>query len=190
MLKILMAVVLGVVAQAASAADDEFVFYLGASAGRTKTGDAGCLVDPNVMPCDRSNNSYGFQVGLERGIWAFELGYKSLGRIADSNDGMGNYSIIKTKLAEADVLVQYPIWRLAPYLKGGAYFARNALDSTIVAPANGNQGGWTYGAGIRFDILKNFGARVEWQRYNNVGQANVGFRADVETTTLGAVLRF
>jgi len=189
-LKILMAVVLGIAAQAACAADDEFIFYLGASGGRTKTGDAGCIVDPSVMPCDRSNNSYSFQAGIERGIWGLEVGYKSLGRIADSNDGQGNYSIIKTKLVEADVLLQYPIWKLAPYLKGGAYFARNSLDSTIVPPANGNQGGWTYGVGIRFDVLKNLGVRAEWQRYNNVGHANVGFRADVETATLGAVLRF
>jgi OOP family OmpA-OmpF porin len=189
-LKILTAVALGIAAQAACAADDDFTLYLGASGGRTKTADGGCVVSPEVMPCDRSNNSYGVQVGVERGNWALELGYKSLGRIADSNDGMGNYSIIKTKLFEADVLAQMQIWRLWPYLKGGAYFARNALDSTIVPPANGNQGGWTYGVGVRFDVLKNVGVRLEWQRYNNVGHSNVGLRTDVETTTLGAVLRF
>jgi opacity protein-like surface antigen len=186
-LKILTGLALAVAAQAASA--DDWTFYIGASAGRTKSAEDACFT-PN-LPCDRSNQSYGGQIGLEFDPnWAIEGGYRSLGRIVDQNDKAGTYTIVKTKLVELDVLGQLPIGRFVPYLKGGAYLARNQMDSTMITPANANQGGWTYGAGIRFDVTKNIGVRAEWQRYNNVGAAAVGVRTDVETAMLGAVLRF
>jgi opacity protein-like surface antigen len=186
-LKILTGLALCIGAQAACA--DEWTFYLGASAGRSKSNEDACFT--TSLPCDRSNNSSGLQAGVEFDPnWAVELGYRSLGRIVDQSDGAGTYTIVKTKLVEADVLWQYPIWRVAPYLKAGAYLAHNQMDSTMIPPANANQGGWTYGVGMRFDVTKNFGVRVEWQRYNNVGASTVGVRTDVETTMLGAVLRF
>jgi len=186
-LGILTAVALIIAAQAARA--DDWTFYIGASAGRTKSSEDACFTPS--LPCDRSNQSYGGQIGLEFDqYWAIEGGYKSLGRVVDQNDKAGTYTIVKTKLVEGDVLLQYPIGSFAPYVKGGLYLARNQMDSTMITPANANQGGWTYGVGLRFDVTKNIGVRAEWQRYNNVGSSEVGFRADVETAMLGAVLRF
>jgi opacity protein-like surface antigen len=187
-LRLLAILTLGCVFAEAAHADD-WTFYFGGSIGRTKSKEDACFT--TELPCDRSNNSSGVQLGVELDKnWAIEGGYRSLGRIVDQNDGKGTYTIIKTKLVEADVIGMLPIERFVPYLKGGFYFARNAMDSTMIAPANGNQGGWTYGAGLGFDLTKNIRVRAEWQRYNNVGHANVGVRTDVETSMLGAVIRF
>ena len=187
-LKILSALALCLGAQAASA--DDWTWYVGASIGRTKTGDAGCIFPD--MPCDRSSNNGGVQAGVEFDKnWAVEVGYKDLGRIVDQNDmTTGNSILVKSRLGEMSVLGMFPIGRFVPYLRGGAYYAHNAMESNMIAAATGDQANWTVGAGLRFDVTKWLAVRAEWQRYNNVGHANVGVRTDVETSTLGVLLRF
>jgi len=127
----------------------------------------------------------------ETSFYSLFDGYKDLGRIVDQNDmTTGNSILVKSRLGEMSVLGMFPIGRFVPYLRGGAYYAHNAMESNMIAAATGDQANWTVGAGLRFDVTKWLAVRAEWQRYNNVGHANVGVRTDVETSTLGVLLRF
>jgi OOP family OmpA-OmpF porin len=47
----------------------------------------------------------------------------------------------------------------------------------------------TYGIGARYFITRNFGARVEWQRYQKVGGDNTG-TDDVDLFSVGALYAF
>jgi hypothetical protein len=39
-------------------------------------------------------------------------------------------------------------------------------------------------------VFRHFGLRAEWQRYNNLGGQEIGFRTDVDLMSLGAYFKF
>ena len=44
----------------------------------------------------------------------------------------------------------------------------------------------TYGVGVQFELTKQFGLRAEWQRYQDIGSANI----DVDAISIGLIWRF
>jgi OOP family OmpA-OmpF porin len=46
------------------------------------------------------------------------------------------------------------------------------------------------GVGAGFDFTRNFGVRVEWERYFEVGDESVGGKSDLDLLSIGIVVRF
>ena len=181
--------IFGLAACAHAALAQDRVFYLGASLGKTEAKEDAC--SGATLPCDRKDQTLGLQAGLEfdRHFGA-EIGYRSLGKVTEQNDNAGMTATVKSKLVEAVGIAALPIERFSLYGKGGVYGARSVLTSSFLASGSSKNTNWTYGVGVRYDVLRRVGVRLEWQRYNNLGGNDVGFRSDVNTLALGAVFRF
>lgn len=48
----------------------------------------------------------------------------------------------------------------------------------------------TYGIGLKYDFAKNIGARLEWQRYSDLGKNSVGTNSDVDLYSIAVVFKF
>ncbi len=184
-------VILGFAASTAAcgqaAAQDSGV-YLGGSLG-TATAKDSC--SSAVLPtCDRSGASWGVEAGYQfsRSL-AAEIGYRNLGRISEQSGG-GMSAEVKSGLGEALLIAGLPIERLTVYGKGGIYRAKTTLRSNFLTEGNNRNVGWTLGVGLGYEITRHLAVRLEWQRYNNLGGDAVGFRSDVDVSSLGAIVRF
>jgi opacity protein-like surface antigen len=169
-----------------AAAQDSGV-YLGGSAG-TATGKDSCN-GAISLPCNRSGTSWGVHAGYQARFLGLEIGYRNLGKISNQNGG-GMNAEVKSKLGEALLVAGLPIERLTVYGKGGIYRAKSTLKSNFVPEGSSTRAGWTLGAGLSYDITRHLAVRLEYQRYNDLGGDAVGFRSDVDVTTLGAIVRF
>ena len=49
---------------------------------------------------------------------------------------------------------------------------------------------FTYGAGLKYDFTRNLAGRLDFQRYNNVGETNTTGRTDVNLCTPGVMFKF
>jgi len=164
--------------------------YLGGSLG-TATAKDSCS-SAVLASCDRSGTSWGVHAGYFGRFFGAEIGYRNLGVISEQNGG-GVHAEVKTRLGEALLVAGLPVERLRVYGKGGIYRAKSILkstDTTIIPEGSASRSGWTLGAGLSYEIIRHLDLRLEYQRYNDLGGDGVGFRTDVDNTTLGLSLRF
>jgi len=169
-------------AQAKPPAPADTGFYLGASVGQSTSDCPGGLGS-----CDDSDTAYrvfgGYQ--FNRNL-AIEGGYAPLGEISGNN---------LTLEANAWDLVGVGIWPLNPqfsiYGKLGFYNAEAKLSGPISGKKTTTD--LTYGLGGQFNLNKNLGFRLEWQRYSGVESptiAGVSGDSDIDVISLGALWKF
>jgi opacity protein-like surface antigen len=164
-------------------------FYIGGSIGNNEAHQDAC--GGATSGCDRSDTTWTGNVGfMFTPNWGLEVAYRHFGKVLEMDDGMGGTSNWKTRSGEAVLVGAFPIDKFSLYGKVGAYRAKTDLTSTILTEGSSKNNQWTYGVGVRYDVFKHFGIRAEWQRYNNLGGAEVGFRADVNVISGGVVLAF
>jgi len=168
---------------------DRVLFYLGGSVGKAEGKEDVCA--SAVFACDRKDTTMSGFVGLMfNKNYGIEVGYRDLGRVQEQNDGMGNVAKVKGRLVEGLFVAAFPVDPVTFYAKTGAYRAKLDRTSNFLTEGSDTNNQWTYGVGARWDILQHFGVTVDWQRYNNIGGATVGFRSDVNILTGSAVIRF
>jgi OmpA-OmpF porin, OOP family len=174
----------GVVVSSASFAQAKPVdtgLYLGASVGQATSGDC------NVPSCDDKDTSYrvfgGYQ--FNRNL-AVEAGYAPLGEVSGGNLNLET---------NAWDLVGVGIWPLnqqfSIYGKLGFYNAEAKLSGPVSGKKTTTD--LTYGLGGQFNISRNLGLRLEWQRYGGVEApqiGGVGGDTDIDTLNLGALWKF
>lgn len=167
------------------------VFYVAGSLGHSNSKEDTCSNAAAGFTCDRRDTNYGVQMGLDFNRFvAVEVGYRNLGKIQEQTDGAGQTAEVNARVIEGVGVLALPIERISPYLKAGVYRAKTQLKSNFLTEADTTNTQATLGAGIRWDIFDHFAVRLEYQRYNNLGSAAIGFRGDVDTYSLGAVFRF
>jgi OmpA-OmpF porin, OOP family len=165
------------------------VFYIGGSLGHTSSKEDTC--SGVSIPCDRRDTNWGVQMGVDFNRFvAVEVAYRNLGKLQEQNDNAGQTAEVRAKAVELTGIIGLPVEKITVYVKGGAYRAKSQLTSTFLTEADTTNTNWTMGAGVRYDVFEHLGVRLEYQRYNNLGSAAVGFRGDADTFSLGAVLRF
>jgi opacity protein-like surface antigen len=71
----------------------------------------------------------------------------------------------------------------------GLYRGETKLSSNVGISAKESNTDLTYGIGVRYDFMRNFAVRAEWQRYGDVGGGNVG-KSDVDVLNIGALYKF
>jgi opacity protein-like surface antigen len=174
-----------------AAAQDKGI-YLGASGGYSLSKDA-CknLAIPcgSVDPAWRLFGGYRFS----RAVSA-ELGYADFGEVEGEGSVAAGPARLVRRTSAVDLVGVFSVPivdRLSVFGKFGMYRGRTKLDVTIAgAPehAGGTNAGWTYGAGLGYDLGR-IGVRAEWQRYDNVGSHSTG-EDDIDALTLGLIWRF
>ena len=165
-------------------------FYFGGSIGNTEMKEGVCT---GYVFCDRSDTNWSGNAGfMFTPNWGIELAYRDWGRAIETNDGVGSSSEVKIKSGEAVIVGAIPIYALSIYGKFGAYYAKHRQTSTYATIPNGDASNrqWTYGLGVRYDIMKHLAVRAEWQRYNNVGSQDIGFVSDADLISGGIIFVF
>lgn len=156
-------------------------FYLGAAIGQSMA-DCG-----NLPSCDDKDTAYrvfgGYQ--FNRNI-AVEGGYTPLGEISSGS--------LKLETNAWD-LVAVGIWPLnqafSIYGKLGFYNAELEVSGPISGKKTTTD--LTYGVGGQFNLGRNVGLRLEWQRYGGVEAPQVGGLSgdsDIDVISLGALWKF
>lgn len=185
-------------AQAAGRFAQDAGFYAGAAVGQSRVKDA-CEGLP--IACDDKDTGvkifYGYQFNKNFGA---EVGYVHLGKATANGviQGVTVSDSIKAKGLEVLGVGTLPIAdKFSAYGKLG--FFRWDVDMTLtetypnysIAYSVSDSGtDLTYGLGLKYDFAKNIGARLEWQRYKDLGNPETTGKSDVDLISLGIVFKF
>jgi OmpA-OmpF porin, OOP family len=166
----------------------EMGFYVGGALGQVKHKE-GCDGVPSGISCDSSDQGWkifgGYQLNRN---FAAELAYTDLGetKFSDPTDSI----TIRPTAWEIVAVGMYPFAQgFTLYGKLGFYRAETQLDSTIGLSDKDSNNDLTFGFGGRYDFNRNFGVRLEWQRYADVGGEDIG-TSDVDMFSVGVLWRF
>lgn len=183
----------------AVAADPNAGFYAGGAVGQSKAKDAcdGITGAGFAGSCDETDTAWkifgGYQFNRNLGA---ELGYVDLGKFTASGTvgGTPANASAKAKGFELVGVAAYPFNdQFSVYGKAGAF--RWDVDTSASAggtagSASDNGTDFTVGAGLKYNFTKNAAARLEFQRYNNVGDSGTTGQSDVNLWTLGLMYSF
>ncbi len=149
-------------------------FYLGAGAGATDFRNINCSAG---LTCDTSDTGWklfgGYQFtpifGVE-GAWVDAGESTTRGTIPGTGVTNGKFKVDGFVFAGT---AGWPISdRFRLYGKLGAYFYDAKFNSTLngVASQNTSKSGTElmYGLGLQYDFNERVGARLEWERYNDI----------------------
>jgi len=173
-------------------------FYLGAKAGQSEFKDS-CTPVPGVTfsSCDEKDTAWGVFAGYQINRYlAVETGWTDFGETEASAvvSGIPVNAAISAKGWEFVGVASLPMTeQFSAYAKAGAF--RWRVRGSVAVPGLGSASAsdsgtdLTYGVGLRFDFTKALGARLEWQRYNDVGSSNTG-QGDLNLWSLGIVVKF
>ena len=184
--------------------------YLGLSLGQSRANDVDCTAG---FSCDKTDMAWKIFGGYQfMRYLAAEGGYTNLGKIKASTDAGGTSASVSSKSTAWELLAvgSYPIGTsgFAPYVKAGFYSAETKSDISLTAGGASTSGSfkktntdWTAGLGVRYDFMKNFAVRAEWQRYNGVGggdhtvtvggvSASTSGDSTIDVFSLGAIYKF
>ena len=176
----------------AQGATQETGAYAGLAIGQSKTKDActGTSVPGVSTSCDDKDTAWRIFGGYQfmRYLGA-EVAYTDFGKVKASGGGVT--AEVKSNAWEVVAVGSYPIGTsgFAPYGKFGIFHGESKGSSNVGVSAKGSGESWTAGLGVRYDIVRNFAVRAEWQRYNDVGGGDVG-KADVDVISIGALYKF
>jgi OOP family OmpA-OmpF porin len=151
-------------------------FYAGASVSHSRA-DRWCL-GASGGTCDNTNVAGkafgGYQLDE---TFAVEVGYTYLGKFKASPEGGGSDEA-KVQALEASVVATWKFGvNTAVFGRFGAYYANVREDTSFAGSFSNNNGDLTFGAGVRYDLTPKLALRAEWQRYLDVGGANVALGA-------------
>jgi OOP family OmpA-OmpF porin len=174
-------------------------FYIGAGVGQAKAKDA-CAPEAGVVytSCDDKDTAWKILAGYDfNRNFAIEGGWTDLGKVSASGTVLGipASADVSSKGWELVGVGSIPFNdKFSAYAKGGIYRWRVKGNAVAVGfgTASVNETGTdlTYGIGLRYNFTKSVGARLEWQRFNDVGDSNTTGKSDVDLLSVGVVIKF
>jgi OmpA-OmpF porin, OOP family len=158
------------------AAAQDSGFYVGASMGAAKARQ----VCASATNCDPDETSYKAFAGYQFSRYlAAEGGFQYFGMFGRNSAG------ISTTAFDLLGVASYPVWGdLKVYGRAGVYLA-----SMKSKPISEDTSGLTYSVGAEYAFSKELAARLDWQRYNNVGGGAFGFNTDIDVLSGALVWR-
>lgn len=168
-------------------------WFVGAGIGYMKTDDTCPLTAAPGSNCEDKETVWKVFGGyLFNPYLGVEFALVDLNDRAATVSGLGSANA-KFTIFELTLLGTVPIsQRTSLYAKVGLYqwdadfeFASGASGS---ADANGND--YTYGLGVKYQFTRNAALRLEWQRYNNVGDPSTTGRFNADVFSVGALWSF
>jgi OOP family OmpA-OmpF porin len=165
-------------------------WYAGASIGQGDAKD-GCADLPAGVSCDSKDTAWRILGGYQfNPMLSAELGYSNLGEVSAS--GGGEVVTAEASAWELVGVAKFPVAnQISLYGKGGLYMATVDVSSNIPGDSGEEDNtGVTFGVGGQYDINRNIGVRVEWQRYMDVGDDELVGETDVDVLNVGVVFKF
>jgi OOP family OmpA-OmpF porin len=167
-------------------------WYLGASFGQSEVDIEGC--DLAGVTCDEKDTAWrilgGYRINRN---FAIELGFHQFGDASASGPG-GNLNF-EANAFELVGLGAFPLGNeFSIYGKAGLYRGETKVTGStfLTGPVDIKETNTdlTYGIGAQYDVNRQLGIRLEWQRYTNMGDnATIG-ESDVDVMSVGLVFRF
>lgn len=167
-------------------------WYVGASAGETLFDEA---CDDISGSCDDTDFGWKAFVGYQATpMWGLELFYTDLGKLSASAapfkaemeaQGVGMFATGTWPIGGGfDVFAKFGAlnWDVDSKFSDSSIPASTSPDSTGTNLA--------FGVGARHSFTRNFAVRVEWDRFNDVGDNNTGGEGDLDLITAGVVYSF
>ena len=164
-------------------------WYVGGTFGQS-TADGACDDFAGTgLSCDDKDTAWkifgGYQVNRN---FAAEFGYTNLGEISVS--GFGFNASAEATAWELVGVGSFPVAnRLSLFGKIGFYRAEAEYEDNTGVTADESNTGLTFGFGARYDITRNLGLRLEWQRYSDVGGDDTG-ESDVDVLGVSVIWKF
>lgn len=171
-------------------------FYVGGGLGRSEFRE---FCSNFGAACDDKDLSWNVFAGYQfNRYWAIEGGYSNFGEATSSGFLVGGAPITVTAETTAFELVGVGSLPLGDafsiYAKAGIfrYESDGSASGGIVGSASDSGTELTFGLGAQYAFARNLAARLEWQRYFNVGSgAFLGVpKADIGVWRLGARYKF
>jgi len=171
--------------------------YLGASIGQVEH-KQGCEGVP--VSCDQKDTSWRLFGGYQFNRYiAVEAGYADLGESKASGvlSGVNVNATAEVTAWDVAAVGSFPIIdNLFAYGRAGIYYAETEVRATgtlgSFSATSGDKDtntGLVLGVGLKYEFLRNFAVRAEYQRYFEVGGGDVG-ESDVDVLSLGLLYRF
>jgi OmpA-OmpF porin, OOP family len=191
-----LAVFLGAGALALSQASfaQDMGWYVGATFGQSKFKQFCSDTAGPGADCDDKDKAIRILGGYQLNrVLAAEVGYSQLGKAKASVPGASVEN--KASVWELDGIAALPIGSaFSIYGKGGVYHGETkATFSSTAFGSNENKvsnTAFTYGAGVRFDFMRNLALRAEYQRYQGLGDNDSTGQTDIEVLSLGVLWKF
>jgi OOP family OmpA-OmpF porin len=175
-------------------------WYTGASAGWSSYTDNCPNATTVGVSCDDSGGAYsvfgGYQFIKYFGV---ELGYVDLGKAGAATPATGVSETVKARGFELLGVGAIPIGsRFEIYAKAGVYVMDvdyKCSGCTTISSLGETASDLTYGLGAIVSFSKNFGLRLQYQRYQDVGfDTTIGSTAikakgDIDAFTIGLIFR-
>jgi OOP family OmpA-OmpF porin len=174
-----------------SAVAQESAWFVGAGVGQSKIKD---FCDGFVGACDDSDTSWKIFGGYQ---WNRYFGVEAA--YVDFGKGTANGSLLGVSVAgfsakawglSAQAVGTLPIGdQFGLFGKLGLAYSKADLSGTVAGipiSTDDDDFGLTFGFGAKFNFTRNWGMRVEWERFQDVG----GFDDDVDLISVGVVYTF
>ncbi len=182
-------------------------FYIAGSAGHSTISANGPDIDAanrrtgftsSSTAVDNNDTGYKFDLGYRfTPDLAVEVGYGYLGKATFTSTT--NLSTItgqvKGELWNIDAVGMWPMTQNLSFLgRFGLYRwdAKSEMPSLSGGLVSSTDHGWDFkfGAGLQYDINRNFALRAEYERYNGIGEELKTGDSKVNLLSAGAVLKF
>jgi OOP family OmpA-OmpF porin len=150
----------------------------------------GCpdVISGGGRECDTNDPAFSVFGGYQfNRHFAAEVAYHELGKVRSS--GFGNTFTVHAQAFDASALGRIEtLERLFAYGRFGVYGA-NLEASDNAGVGDHTNYGFTYGIGLQWDLLPQWGVRAEWQRWRHLGEDSIFRAATYDVLALGVVFR-
>jgi OOP family OmpA-OmpF porin len=170
------------------ALSQDAAWYVGLGAGRLKADEC----SPAPAACDDKDTSWklfgGYQFNRYLG---YELAIVDMGKKSASLAGIGQ-ATANLRSFEMTLTAALPLGeRLSAYGKAGIFTwdIDYDLPPGFIGSADSHGNDYTFGLGVKYQFTRSFAMRLEWQRYNDLGDATTG-RFNADTFGVGALVSF
>lgn len=189
----LAALTLTLVSAPTPACAQEAGWLFGFGFGYQKSDDNCPAAATAVVPCDDKGTTWkifgGYQFNSYLGV---EIGLVDLGDRPAFVSGFGVASA-QFRIFETLIVATLPLGeRFAFYGKAGIYQwdADFEFNPPVAGSADANGNDYTYGLGVKFNVTRNAALRLEWQRYEDVGDPATTGRFKADVFGVNALIRF
>ncbi len=170
-------------------------FYLGAALGQTTFRNA-CAGAPSGVSCDDRDSAFKFFAGHRfTRRFAVELGVSELGTVEATSESAALNAVDLTAIGAWPLAQHFAIHGRLGVYRGEMDVTSHPVPVPFGAPQpsrgwrSGNNNGRTFGFGASYEPMSNLAARLEWQRFDNLG-GNGGPKLEVDVVSLGGLVRF
>jgi OOP family OmpA-OmpF porin len=164
-------------------------WYVGLGAGHLKPDEC----SPAPAACDDKDTSWKLFGGYQfNRYFGYEIAIADMGKRTASLAGIGaataNFRFFEMTLTGTLPLGE----RLSAYGKAGIFTwdIDYDLPPGFIGSADSHGNDYTFGLGVKYQFTRNFAMRVEWQRYNDVGDPAATGRFNADTFGIGALVSF